>query len=167
MGSLIEELERREAAARVEADRLRSRIEELAEDLARAEGQVSRLAIAREEVARVLEDPAGDWDQIVASHQPPNVLLVAVGEADAVIGYVAAHPDDGEMFLLFVHPARPAAAARKLLTCVFYAMRDGEVRSLVAPAPRARDRVSRPGHGQRMIARRSGPRPGRRGCGSD
>jgi hypothetical protein len=33
MGSLIEELKRREAAARAEADRLRSRIEELAEDL--------------------------------------------------------------------------------------------------------------------------------------
>jgi hypothetical protein len=39
MGSLIEELERREAAARVEADRLRSRIEELAEDLARPRGR--------------------------------------------------------------------------------------------------------------------------------
>jgi predicted phage gp36 major capsid-like protein len=59
MGSLIEELRRREAAARAEADRLRSRIEELAEDLARAEEQVSRLAIAREEVTRVLEQPAG------------------------------------------------------------------------------------------------------------
>jgi hypothetical protein len=57
MGSLIEELRRREAAARAEADRLRSRIEELAEDLARAEEQVSRLAIAREEVTRVLEEP--------------------------------------------------------------------------------------------------------------
>jgi hypothetical protein len=59
MGSLIEELRRREAAARAEADQLRSRIEELAEDLARAEEQVSRLAIAREEVTRVLEQPAG------------------------------------------------------------------------------------------------------------
>jgi len=58
MGSLIEELRRREAAARAEADRLRSRIEELAEDLARAEEQVSRLAIAREEVTRVLGEPA-------------------------------------------------------------------------------------------------------------
>ena len=57
MGSLIEELRRREAAARAEADRLRSRIEELSEDLARAEEQVSRLAIAREEVTRVLEEP--------------------------------------------------------------------------------------------------------------
>ena len=58
MVSLIEELRRREAAARAEADRLRARIEELAGDLARAEEQVSRLAIAREEVIRVLEEPA-------------------------------------------------------------------------------------------------------------
>ena len=57
MGSLIEELRRREAAARAEADRLRTRIEELSEDLARAEEQVSRLAITREEVTRVLEEP--------------------------------------------------------------------------------------------------------------
>ncbi len=58
MGSLIEELRRWEAAARAEADRLRSRIEELAVELAGAEEQVSRLAIAREEVTRVLEEPA-------------------------------------------------------------------------------------------------------------
>ena len=58
MGSLVEELRRREAAARAEADRLRSRIEGLAEELARAEEQVTRLVIAREEVARVLEGPA-------------------------------------------------------------------------------------------------------------
>src|SRR5258708_29144582 len=57
MGSLIEELKRREAAARAEADRLRTRIEELSGDLARAEEQVSRLAITREEVMRVLEEP--------------------------------------------------------------------------------------------------------------
>jgi hypothetical protein len=57
MGSLIEELKRREAAARAEADRLRARIEELTEELARAEEQVSRLAITREEVMRVLEEP--------------------------------------------------------------------------------------------------------------
>ena len=58
MGSLIEELRRREAAARAEADRLRARIEELSGDLARAEEQVTRLAITREEVTRVLEEPA-------------------------------------------------------------------------------------------------------------
>jgi hypothetical protein len=58
MGSLIEELKRREAAARAEAERLRSRIEELGEELARAEEQVSRLVITREEVVRVMEEPA-------------------------------------------------------------------------------------------------------------
>ena len=57
MGWLIEELKRREAAARAEADRLRARIEELSGDLARAEEQVSGLAITREEVRRVLEEP--------------------------------------------------------------------------------------------------------------
>ena len=58
MGSLIEELGRREAAARAEADRLRARIEELSGELARAEEQATRLAIARKEVTRVLEGPA-------------------------------------------------------------------------------------------------------------
>jgi hypothetical protein len=57
MGSLVEELKRREAAARAEADRLRARIEELSGELARAEEQVTRLVIAREEVTRVLEAP--------------------------------------------------------------------------------------------------------------
>jgi hypothetical protein len=52
MGSLVEELKRREAAARAGAERLRSRIEELAEE------QVSRLVITREEVVRVMEEPA-------------------------------------------------------------------------------------------------------------
>jgi hypothetical protein len=58
MGSLMEELRRREAAARAEVDRLRARIVELTQELARAEDRVSRLAIAREEVTRVLEEPA-------------------------------------------------------------------------------------------------------------
>jgi hypothetical protein len=57
MGSLIDELRRREEAARAEADGLRARIEELSGDLARAEERVSRLAITREEVMRVLEEP--------------------------------------------------------------------------------------------------------------
>jgi ribosomal protein S18 acetylase RimI-like enzyme len=46
-----------------------------------------------------------DWDQLVADHLPPDVLLVAVDET-GVVGYAAVHPGDGEMFLLFVHPAR-------------------------------------------------------------
>jgi hypothetical protein len=73
MGSLTEELKRREAAARAEAERLRARIGELTEELARAEEQVSRLAITREEVARVLEEPpaAGpSWQEGAPAGKP-------------------------------------------------------------------------------------------------
>lgn len=68
MGSLIEELQAREAEARAEADGLRVRIEELSEELARAEEQATRLAIAREEVARILEDPSAAEP---AAEEPP------------------------------------------------------------------------------------------------
>lgn len=72
-GSLIEELERREAAARAGAERLRARIEELTEELARAEEQVWRLAITREDVMRVLKEPpaadAGGQDGGLAGNQ--------------------------------------------------------------------------------------------------
>jgi ribosomal protein S18 acetylase RimI-like enzyme len=47
---------------------------------------------------------AEDWDQLVADHAPAQVRLVAEHETDGVVGYTAAHPDDGEMFLLFVDP---------------------------------------------------------------
>lgn len=70
MGSLAEELRRREAAARAETGRLRSRIEKLAEELARAEEQTSRLVIAREEVMRVLEEPAAAEPPASPAGQP-------------------------------------------------------------------------------------------------
>jgi hypothetical protein len=54
MGSLIEELQRREAAARQEADELRGEIARLGERLARAEETLARLEITRETVAEVL-----------------------------------------------------------------------------------------------------------------
>ena len=47
---------------------------------------------------------AQDWEELVANHTPPNVLLVAV-DATGIVGYAAVHPEDCEMFLLFVHPA--------------------------------------------------------------
>jgi hypothetical protein len=67
MGSLIEELRRREAAARAEADRLRTRIEELAEDLARAEEQATRTGRCRD--SRSLSEPRGK----VRRHRPPQL----------------------------------------------------------------------------------------------
>ncbi len=54
MGSLIDELQRREAAAREEAEELRGRIAQLAERLAGVEERLSRLVIARETVDEVL-----------------------------------------------------------------------------------------------------------------
>src|SRR5260370_3268514 len=54
MGSLIEELQRREAAARQEADELRGEIARLNERLARAEERLSRLEITGETVAEIL-----------------------------------------------------------------------------------------------------------------
>jgi ribosomal protein S18 acetylase RimI-like enzyme len=44
-----------------------------------------------------------DWEQLVADHAPPNLLLVAVHQG-GIVGYAAARPDECEMFLLFVHP---------------------------------------------------------------
>src|SRR5258708_22089999 len=56
MGSLIDELQRREAAAREEAEELRGRIAQLAERLAGVEERLSRLVIARETVDEVLSE---------------------------------------------------------------------------------------------------------------
>lgn len=65
-----------------------------------------------------------DWDQLVADHALPNVLLVATDQAGRVVGYSAAHPDDGEMFLLFVHPAHGGrGVGRTLLNAAHDALR--------------------------------------------
>ena len=55
-----------------------------------------------------------DWDELVADHLPPNLLLVAVDEADGVVGYVAAHPEDGELFRRH-SPARAASRQAALV----------------------------------------------------
>ena len=60
MGSLIDELQRREAAARADAEELRRRIAELTERLAWAEERLSRLVIARETVDEVLSEAGAD-----------------------------------------------------------------------------------------------------------
>lgn len=48
--------------------------------------------------------PEDAWPELVAEHAPPNVLLVAADEGGQVVGYCAVHPEDGEMYLLFVDP---------------------------------------------------------------
>lgn len=84
MGSLIDELQRREAAAREEAGDLRGRIEQLTERLAQVEERLSRLVIARETVDEVLSEagvvvsPAAMPDGAAGSrfgHLPPVGVL--------------------------------------------------------------------------------------------
>jgi chromosome segregation ATPase len=58
LGSLIDEPQRREAVARAEAEELRGRIAQLAEQLARAEERLSQLVITRETVEEVLDGAA-------------------------------------------------------------------------------------------------------------
>lgn len=89
MGSLVEELKRREAAALAEASRLRGLIEELSRGLARAEERASRLAIALEEVTRVLEGPVvpvpgGDPAAVPRPAAPVGALVVPQWHEDAV-----------------------------------------------------------------------------------
>src|SRR3954454_6316604 len=59
----------------------------------------------------------------------PNVLLVAADAAGAVRGFVAAHPADGELFLLFVHPsAAGRGVGRRVLDAAHDALRDAGCR---------------------------------------
>ena len=65
-----------------------------------------------------------EWDKEVADHAPPNVMLVAVDESSAIVGFVAAHPAEGELFLLFVHPeAAGRGIGRRLLDAGHDALR--------------------------------------------
>jgi len=92
MGSLIDELQRREAAARAEAEELRGRIAELAERLAQAEERLSRLVIARETVEEVLDSAATEIAPISpAAEQPEGTALPGPGRPPAV-GVVAVPP---------------------------------------------------------------------------
>jgi ribosomal protein S18 acetylase RimI-like enzyme len=67
---------------------------------------------------------AAEWDKDVADHAPPNVLLVATDQGDRIVGFTAAHPQDCEMYLLFVDPtAAGRGVGRMLLTAADDALR--------------------------------------------
>ena len=56
------------------------------------------------DLARQPMFPPEEWDKELAEHAAPNALLVAVDETDRVVGFVAIHLPEGELYLLFVHP---------------------------------------------------------------
>jgi hypothetical protein len=72
MGSLLEELARREAAARKRIEEIREQIERLQENLMAEEQALSRLVVTRETVQEILGEAAGE--------RPP----VDVGAVDSV-----------------------------------------------------------------------------------
>jgi ribosomal protein S18 acetylase RimI-like enzyme len=66
---------------------------------------------------------SADWDELVAAHEPPKALLVAVDE-NRIVGYAAANPENCEMFLLFVHPSHAGRGiGRRLLAAADDALR--------------------------------------------
>jgi hypothetical protein len=89
MGSLIDELQRREAAAREEAEELRGRIAQLAERLAGVEGRLSRLVITRETVEEVLNGSGAE--AAPATVMPDGVAAPRSGQLSAV-GVLAVLP---------------------------------------------------------------------------
>jgi hypothetical protein len=78
MGSLVDELRRREVAARAEAEELRGRIARLAERLARVEERLSRLVIARETVDAVLSEAGADVP--AANHHGPRYVQLSLAQ---------------------------------------------------------------------------------------
>ena len=89
MGSLVDELRRREAAAREEAEELRGRIAQLAERLAGVEERLSRLVITRETVEEVLNGSGAEVAP--ATVMPDGVAASRSGHLSAV-GVLAVPP---------------------------------------------------------------------------
>ena len=85
MGSLIDELQRREAAARAEAEELRRRIAELAERLAQAEERLSRLVITRETVEEVLDSAATEIAPVSPAAEPGGTALPGPGRSPVTV----------------------------------------------------------------------------------
>jgi GNAT superfamily N-acetyltransferase len=59
--------------------------------------------------------PPEEWDSDVAAHQGPDVMLVAVDPDERLVGFTAVHPEQCEMYLLFVHPDAAGQGVGRLL----------------------------------------------------
>ncbi|SFM55532.1 hypothetical protein SAMN04487980_1002364 [Streptomyces sp. cf124] len=94
MGSLFEELEAREAAARVRVEELESQIAELT---ARLEAERETWSRLRETVAEVVAEMSGSdvasVAEITAQADRTGLLGAKRGAADACVGYLTGHLD--------------------------------------------------------------------------
>jgi len=67
---------------------------------------------------------AEHWDRLVAEHGPPDALLLADDPSDGVVGFTAVHVQEGELYLLFVHPDHAGRGlGRRLLEAAHDLMR--------------------------------------------
>ena len=82
MGSLLEALEAREAAARTRVEALRAEMDRLAERLAAEQELLGRLEITRQTVIEVLAGDALPGEDAVGIHPDPN----AGGAAEPRVG---------------------------------------------------------------------------------
>jgi hypothetical protein len=76
MGSLMAELEAREAAARGRAEALRAQITELTEQLAAEEELLSRLGITRQTVLEILGGDDHGWGALESADGRPGGVAV-------------------------------------------------------------------------------------------
>ncbi|WBO61728.1 hypothetical protein [Streptomyces camelliae] len=73
MGSLFEELEAREAAARVRVEELEAEVAELSGKLELARESLERLRIARETIAEVLAEMTPEKSAVAVDSARPSV----------------------------------------------------------------------------------------------
>ena len=118
MGSLIEELQRREAAARREADELRSEIARLGGRLARAEEALARLEVTRETVTEILGgagtgQAAGAADPVPAGSRPaggPPIGAVTVPPWRPGLAQSVLPPSHQDLLEVLTDAGRPLRA---------------------------------------------------------
>lgn len=132
MASLIEELQRREVAARHEVDELRGEIARLGERLARAEERLSRLEITRETVAEILGGAGADELAAGAAGPPPAGSRLAGGSPIGVVTVPPWRPGLAQSVL--------PASYRDLLEVLADAGRPVRVRGIAAAAGLSTDK---------------------------
>lgn len=56
-----------------------------------------------------------EWEETLMAYAEPHAFLVATDVADTVLGFVAAHTGEGEVFLLFTHPHHAGRGIGRML----------------------------------------------------